>query len=159
MHICRNLCWDVLAQAGLEPGQPMKRTTMCIRAEILQPNIALNIEIYSWSCGACWFSRFKNGRNLFFLFLPFPPPPQHKTEFLLFPLFSILCTKRWSGRWWTAWRRRKKFHNLDTLTGRQTDKTFQSKLTTSAWFLVCLPLSALLLFLLLQPKRNTSFLK
>ena len=71
VHICRNLCWDVLAQAGLELGQAMKRTTMCIRAEIPQPNIALNIEIYSWSCSACWFSRFKNGRNLFFFFCPF----------------------------------------------------------------------------------------
>ena len=87
MHICRNLCRDVLAQPGLEPGQAMKRTTMCIRAEIPHPNIALNIEIGCWSCGARWFSRFKKGRDLLFFFCPFLLLPQHKTEFLLFPSF------------------------------------------------------------------------
>ena len=63
---------------------------MCIRAEIPQPNIALNIEIYCWSCGACWFSRFKSGRNHFSLFCPFLHLPQHKTKFLLFPF----CVQR-----------------------------------------------------------------
>ena len=158
MHICRNLCRDVHAQAGLEPGQPMKRTTMCIRAEIPQPNIALNIEIYCWSCGACWFSRFKSGRNHFSLFCPFPHLTQHKIKFLLFP-FCVQRGGHWSGRWWTTWGRRKTCHNLHTLTGRQTDRTFQSKPAPSSWFHLCLTLSALLLFplLFLSYDKNAGF--